>query len=202
MGTMLTEWIDEVGIPVDEKPLMRIPRPSEEMAGDPYLYRALRADEIEAGCVLVPKGQGPFAAHPRGGVDTRPGTSEERVLRRHRWRQRGCPSRGVSTTPHLYRAQFYARPGGVIVELDRRTFDRNWVREYVLKEVLAHSSEAMTAPEDDEVILVCELEGPLPREIVRRVIRLKSAASMAVANVRESGMAPYPMRRREQFLAD
>ena len=39
--------------------------------GDNYLYRALRKEEIEAGNLLIPKGQGPFAANPRWGIDTR-----------------------------------------------------------------------------------------------------------------------------------
>lgn len=180
MGAILTHWTDEVGILLDEKLTMRIPgRPREEMTGDPPLYRALRADEIEAGCVLVPKGQGPFASGPRRGVGSNARTPEEHAVRRNRWRQQGCPSRGVSTTPHLSRARFYARPRGVIVELDRGMFERLWVREYPVNEVLADCPQDIPAPEDDEVILVCELEGALPREIVRRVIRLQDPGSAA-----------------------
>jgi hypothetical protein len=152
---------------------MRIaPDLSKEFIGSPLLYRALRPDEVEAGCVLIPKAQGPFAARSRRGIHIHPGAPEENALRQRLWRQRGCPSRGVSVTPHPDRARRYAEPEGVIVELDRRVFERNWIREYPVNEVLARNPDAIAAPEDEEVILVCELEGAFPKEIVRRVIRL------------------------------
>jgi hypothetical protein len=153
---------------------MRIaPDLSNELDGSPLLYRALRPDEVEAGCMLIPRAQGPFAARSRGrSGGGAPLSPEEAVLRQHQWRQRGFPSRGVSTTPHLDRARRYAE-AGVIVELDRRLFERNWVREFSVNEVLARFPADIAAPEDDEVILVCELEGAFPSEIVKRVIRLE-----------------------------
>ena len=57
------------------------------------------------------------------------------------------------------------------VELDRRLFERNWIREYPVNEVLSGFPADIPVPEDEEVILVCELEGAFPKEIVRRVLR-------------------------------
>ncbi|HJS74310.1 MAG TPA: hypothetical protein VJ921_08495 [Vicinamibacteria bacterium] len=160
---------------------MRIaPDLSKEFAGSPLLYRALLSEEVEAGCVLIPRAQGPFAARSRGRTDgSRPLSPEEAALRQHQWRQRGFPSRGVSTTPHLDRARRYAE-AGVIVELDRRLFEPNWIREFSVNEVLARFPADIAAPEDEEVILVCELEGPFPSEIVRRVIRLDGARTLGI----------------------
>jgi hypothetical protein len=61
----------------------------------------------------------------------------------------------------------------VIVELDRRLFERNWIREYPVNEILARIPDGIAAPDDEEIILVCELEGPFPKEIVKRVIRVE-----------------------------
>lgn len=153
---------------------MRIPPDlNGEWVRSPLLYRALRKDEVEAGCIVIPKGQGPFAAaYPRANPDSRRETPEERAARRQRWRQTGCPSRGVSTTPHLERARRYAPTDGVIVELDRRLFESYWIREYPVNEVLARFPEDIAAPENEEVILVCELEGAFLKEIVTRVLQL------------------------------
>jgi hypothetical protein len=179
-------WIEEAGLVVEGEPAFRrTPESGEDLVGDPFLYRALRADEIEAGCLLIPKGQGPFAPLPRRARDTRREAVEEQAVRQRVWRQRGCPSRGVSTTPHLHRAQFYARSEGVIVEIDRRMFKRCWVREYVVNDLLATSRKEITEPEDDEVILVCDLEGALPEEIMTRAIPAsppRAAAKPAVAH--------------------
>jgi hypothetical protein len=88
-----------------------------------YLFRALRREEIEAGNVLIPKGQGPFQADPRLGIDTRLpfklGPTEEHAVRQHQWNQSGFPTSGVSTTPHISRAKYYAQKNKVIVKIDR-----------------------------------------------------------------------------------
>jgi hypothetical protein len=182
--------VEEWGLAVEGKAALRNPRGlGDALIGNPFLYRALRADEIEAGCVLIPKGQGPFAPHPRRIAHPRPRMMEEQAVRRRLWRRMGCPSRGVSTTPHLHRAQFYAQSDGIIVELDRRTFQRCWVREFVVNELLANSPKDITELADDEVILECDLEGALPEEIITRVVPVNRprAAAESVASHYASG---------------
>ncbi|HSA85791.1 MAG TPA: hypothetical protein VLE46_06395 [Nitrospira sp.] len=143
-----------------------------------FLYRALRAAEIEADCVLIPKDQGPFEANPRLGIDTRLpfalGPTEEHAVRQHQWQQNGFPTSGVSTTPHLERALFYAASGGVIVEIDRQLFSAYGVREYVVNSILGEHPVDIAVPEDDEVILVREEAGPFPKQLIVRVILLDS----------------------------
>lgn len=36
-----------------------------------FLYRALRLEEIEKGCMLIPKSQNSFKLRPRLGIDSR-----------------------------------------------------------------------------------------------------------------------------------
>ena len=141
-----------------------------------FLYRALRAAEIEAGCVLIPKNQRPFEADPRLGIDTRLpfvlGPTEEHAVRQHQWQQNGFPTSGVSTTPHLERAQFYAAADGVIVEIDRRLFSVYGLRECVVNSILGEHPVDIAVPEDDEVILVWDEAGPFPKQLIVRVILL------------------------------
>lgn len=142
----------------------------------PFLYRALRVAEIEAGYVLVPKAQGPFEAGPRLGIDTRLpfvlGQTEEHAVRQHQWKQNGFPTSGVSTTPHLERARFYAVPGGVIVEVDRRLFSMYEVREYVVNSILGEHPVDIAVPDDDEIILVRDGAEPFPKQLIVRVMVL------------------------------
>ncbi|MDK2742178.1 MAG: hypothetical protein NDI90_04630 [Nitrospira sp. BO4] len=144
-----------------------------------FLYRALRSDEIEAGCVLISKTQGSFEAGPRLGIDTRLpfalGPTEEHAVRQHQWQQNGFPTSGVSTTPHLERARFYAAARGVIVEIDRRLFSMYGVRECVVNLILGEHPVDIAVPEDDEVILVRDEAGPFPKQLIVRVIFLDSS---------------------------
>jgi hypothetical protein len=181
---------------------MRIPPDlSREFTGDAHLYRALRPEEVEAGCVLIPKGQGPFARRSRREKDAAQETVQERAVLQREWRRRGCPSRGVSTTPHLDRARRYADAGGVVVELDRTLFERNWIREYPVKELLGGFPEGIAAPDDDEVILVCELEGPFPEEIVKRILYTDGARRAALPALLASGdTEPWNAYARGQSL--
>ena len=141
-----------------------------------FLYRALRSEEIEAGNILIPKGQGPFTAHPRLGIDTRLPfvlvATEEHAVRQHQWKQRGFPTSGVSTTPHIDRARFYAQTNQVIVKIDRSLLKHCGVREYDVSGLLASFPEDISIPEDDEVILVSDEDGLFPNEVIVDVIWL------------------------------
>ena len=142
-----------------------------------FLYRALRQEEINAGNILIPKGQGPFVAEPRLGIDTRLsfvlGPTEKYAVRQHQYRQNGFPTSGVSTTPHFERAKFYAQTNRVIVKIDRTLLGQYGVREFVVHEWLSAHPQDIAVPEDDEVILVSGVEGPFPTQIIVEVVQLK-----------------------------
>jgi len=143
---------------------------------DNLLYRALRNEEVEAGIVLIPKGQGPFAVDPRLDIDTRLpfvlGPTDEHAVRQHQWQQDGFPTKGISTTPHFERACIYAESNRIIVVIDRRLFDEYGIREYHVNTVLGTFPEDIAVPEDDEVIIVYDNDGTLPREIIVDIINL------------------------------
>jgi hypothetical protein len=138
-----------------------------------YLYRALRPEEIEAGYILIPKSQEQFESEPRLEIDTRLdfelGPTEEYAVRQHQWEQAGFPTRGISTTPHLERAKFYAHLNKVIVKIDRDSLVKHGIKEYVVTEILDFG---IAVPEDDEVILVMNNDGPFSKEIIVEVIHL------------------------------
>lgn len=131
------------------------------------LYRALRQIEVERGNILIPKGVASFVAHPRLSI-TLPFTLGERVehaIREHQWDSK-YPTRGISCTTSWEVALRYAR-SKVIVRIDEAACDSNLIKRYIVKE---HLPENMIAhPQDDEVILVADCEGPLPAEIVAEV---------------------------------
>jgi hypothetical protein len=144
-----------------------------------YLYRALRPEEIARG-VLIPKSQEPFTADPRLAIDTRLpfilGPTTEHAVRQHQWQQQGFDTRGVSTTPHLRRARFYASTHRLIAVIRRDLLVGFGIEEFRVNEWLADHPEDIACTDDDEVILVCETPGPLPAEIIERMIGVEEEA--------------------------
>jgi hypothetical protein len=142
----------------------------------PFLYRALRFEEINAGYVLIPNSQEPFLAEARIGIDTRLpfqlGSTEEHAIRQHQWEQNGFPTRGISTTPHFERAKYYARINKVIVKIDRKLFGKYRIKEYIVKDWLLSPSD-IAVPEDEEIILVQEVAGVFPQELICETTLLK-----------------------------
>lgn len=140
-----------------------------------YLYRALRIEEIKAGCVLIPKSNGTFRADPRFGIDMRfPITfgSTENAVRQHQWGQKGFPTSGVSTTPHYHRAEFYAQKHRIIVRINRSLLEQYGIAEFKVYEYLKAYPKDIAAPKDDEVIIVKNDGGVFPQEIIDRVIKI------------------------------
>jgi len=138
------------------------------------LFRALRIEEINAGFIMIPKSQELFSAEIKIGVDTHfPwmfGATEEHAVRQHQWKQNGFPTRGVSTTPHIERARFYAQKNKVIVVINRKLLSKYEIKEYMVKEWL--SALDVAVPEDDEVILIMKEDGSFPKEIIAEIIHL------------------------------
>lgn len=137
------------------------------------LYRALRDAEIEAGNILIPKIQAPFRANPKlpQVLPFKLGDREEYAVRDHQWNGQ-FPTCGVSCTTEWDVALRYAATAKIIVSLDeaecnRLGIRRFRVRDYVPVELIVH-------PDDEEVILVSDSNGALPKEIVAAVFDISN----------------------------
>ena len=118
-----------------------------------FLYRALREEEIKDGGVLIPKKTKLFIAHPRLPITLpfRLGLHHEHAVREHQWDSR-YETCGISTTPHLARARFYAAKLGVIVKIDVTMLESLGIIQFRVADFVAQAEIAVS--EDDEVILV------------------------------------------------
>lgn len=131
------------------------------------LYRALRPDEIAAGNILIPKSADSFLAHPRLPI-TLPfklGERAEHAVREHQWNSKYM-TRGVSCTREWAVALRYAG-SSIIVTIDESGCERLGIKRYRVKDVLP--LQDIEHPEDEEVILVSDFDGPLPKEIISAV---------------------------------
>ena len=139
------------------------------------LYRGVNAGlHARLDGVLGPKVQRAFSASPRWDQaewdNAYWGESANNAVIEHQQHQAGLPTSGISTTPYLERAIFYAThggnyPKGYIYVIDRSLCERLKVTEFVVNQVVPYPSVV----EDDEVILVASDFGPLPRELVIEV---------------------------------
>ena len=143
-----------------------------------YLYRGLRHEEIDAGCILIPKAHRAFLAQARLPINL-PFVLGERVehaVREHQWVEKDKTSgerkplhktSGVSTTPHFQRAvQNYGRDG-VIVKIDTSLFETHGVLAHAVADFV--DERFICAPEDEEIILVCDKGYEFPKEIIVEV---------------------------------
>ncbi len=85
----------------------------------------------------------------------------------HQLHQAGLPTSGISTTPSIFRAIFYATHAGrysdgYIYSIDLAKCCEHSVSIYYVTELVSHPS----IPEDDEVILVAQDFGALPVEVI------------------------------------
>lgn len=153
-----------------------------------FLYRALRDVEIESGNRLIPKvnSNEKFTSEAMFGIDTRfPITlgGVDNKVRQHQWKQNGLSTQGISTTPHLERAEFYAQKNRVIVKIDTSLFEKYGITTYDVNDILKHKPDDIAEKEDNEIILTyCEI-GEFPKEIIVDIIQLKIKDSSAVAGL-------------------
>jgi hypothetical protein len=138
---------------------------------DQSLYRALRQAEIDAGNILIPKGQKPFVAPLRlpFRLPAQLGDTVEHAIRDHQDHGK-FPTRGISTTPFLERAVHYAQRHRVIARIDRSTLVKLGVRSFRVRDRV--DPQFISVPEDDEIILLYEEGDCLPRECIAEVIRI------------------------------
>jgi hypothetical protein len=135
-----------------------------------FLYRALRPDEIKRR-VLIPKSGGPFVASPMF-PQVFPlafGEHTEHAVRAQQWDGR-YPTSGVSTTPHLKRAEYYAQRNLHIARIAVERLAACGVQTFRVSE---HVQPSLIAkPEDDEVILVYPGAKYFPKDIVVDIFTL------------------------------
>ncbi|MBT7618652.1 MAG: hypothetical protein HN590_15355 [Calditrichaeota bacterium] len=98
------------------------------------------------------------------------GLSAANEVVKHEFRQKGNPTSGISTTPHLVRAKVYATregeyPSGHIFKIDRTKFSLYGVTEYIVSEIVPFPS----IPEDEEIIIVASDFGPIPDEVITSI---------------------------------
>ncbi len=92
------------------------------------------------------------------------------AVRQHQWKQNGFPTRGVSTTPKLERAMFYATENKVIAKIDTSKFIPLGIKVYDVNELLKERPNEIACFEDNEFILVYNKAGAFPREIINEII--------------------------------
>ncbi len=136
------------------------------------VYRGVSVSQHESqGLELRPKETSPFRKSPEFGRaewgNAFWGDCEANAVVEHQQHQAGYPTSGISTTPHLERAQFYATHGGVQPRGFVYTIDLDACRDlgvaiYVVAEIVPMPS----IPEDAEIILVARDFAALPRGIV------------------------------------
>jgi hypothetical protein len=103
------------------------------------------------------------------------GESTNNAVIEHQQHQAGIPTSGISTTPHLSRAEFYATHGGkyskgYVFVIDRALCEVLKVAEFVVNEIVPYPSVV----EDDEVILVASDFGSLPKELIVEISEINS----------------------------
>lgn len=147
-----------------------------------YLYRGVSLRSHNSGHGLKPKASGPFRyavqwdeplARWDSGVKW--DETEANAVIRHEWNQEGLPTSGISTTPHLDRATFYARgrdgcQEGVVYRIDRSKLPFHHVRELDVSEYSHWPSE----PKDEEVILIPPEGEILAAELILEVIAVRA----------------------------
>ena len=124
---------------------------------------------------LRPKETKPFLKSPEFGRaewgNAFGGENVENAVIEHQQHQAGYSTSGVSTTPILERAKFYATnggkyPRGYVYVINAGVLKHFGVTAYVVREIVPMPS----IPEDEEVILVAQDFGPLPKQIIEEFI--------------------------------
>ena len=138
-----------------------------------FLYRALRPEEITRG-VLIPKSRERFVAHPMLplALPFTLGERPEHAVRAHQWEGR-YPTSGVSTTPHIKRAEHYAQRHRFIAKIAVERLAASGIQMFRVSEHV--DSSLIFTPDDDEVILVCPHAECFPKEIIASIFELANA---------------------------
>lgn len=121
--------------------------------------------------VLMPKTNHTFSTYPKFDLAEWDNVfwddSQENAVIEHQQHQAGYPTSGISTTPHLSRAKFYAFHNNkyskaYIYVINRLLCESHGVSEFVVNNIVPKPS----CPEDDEVILVANDFQALPSSLI------------------------------------
>ena len=157
----------------DDLALMLSTKPAREKRIDyRFLYRALRPTEIKRRVLIPKKPLAPFVADlmfPQV-FPVRFGKRPEHAVRAQQWDSDRFPTSGVSTTPHLKRAEYYAQTNRTIALIAVERLAAHGTETYRVSEYVSPS--LITKPEDDEVILVRPGAKYLPKDIIVEFFKL------------------------------
>ena len=137
-----------------------------------YLYRSLRADEIENNFILIPKSNDSFLAEAKFPItfEVTFGATEAYAVEDHQFDSK-YPTRGVSTSLSKKIAlEKYGSKGGAVAVICRSTCAKLGIKEYIVKDWVPLGD--ILHPEDEEVILVSDKDGPLPKELIREIVKI------------------------------
>lgn len=144
----------------------------ESVSSNNLLYRGVSLNHYKK-CEgkLCPKEFVPFVKSPTYGHsewgNAFCGENSANAVIEQQLHQAGYATSGISTTPHIERAKFYATHGGTlnagyVYVIDRSLCQKYSVSVYEVATIVPHPS----IPEDEEVVLVAKEYGCLPKEIV------------------------------------
>ena len=142
-----------------------------------FLYRGISEKMLKSNEGLIPKDT-TFIKFVQYGSGVRYdtvtyGESVQNAVVVHQMDSFKFPTSGISATPFLERAKYYAlnkgvRNKGYVYKINRDLLKNFYIKEYRVSEHIAPAQ----MPEDDEVILVSETGGSLPKEIIVEIIEI------------------------------
>jgi hypothetical protein len=146
---------------------MTLANPAHEKRIDhEFLYRALRPVEIRRGILIPRKPDTPFVADLMfpNVFPLRFGKHVEHAARAHQLDSKRYRMPGVSTTPHLKQAKYYAQSNRIIARIAVDRLAAHSIKTYRVADYV--HPKLITKPEDDEVILVCPGKTYFPKAII------------------------------------
>jgi hypothetical protein len=147
---------------------------------DRFLYRGVSRQMYDQNIGIKPKGNsiesyvemGSSIAEMGNGISL--GCSNENAIISHQKDSNEYKTSGLSTTPHLDRAEFYAthdgKQNGIIYKIDTNKLLEFQVRMFVVDDLVIGPE----VPANDEVVLVHKDNGILPIEIITEIIEVST----------------------------
>lgn len=144
------------------------------------LYRGVNQEIFEQfDGALIPKESKPFVKSPEWDRaewgNSYWGECKANAVVEHQQHQAGYPTSGISTTPHLERAIYYATYDGkfscgYVYVIDETKCQTHKVSVYIVKDIVPMPS----VPEDNEVVLVASDFGELPRSLIIEIKKVSA----------------------------
>jgi hypothetical protein len=147
-------------------------RANQKQIDHKFLYRALRPVEIKRRVLIPKKPSTPFVYNLMFPLEfpVRFGEQPEHAVRAQQLDSEKYKTSGLSTTPHLKRAEHYAKSNRTIVRIAVEHLATHGIEIYRVADYVPAS--LIIRPEDDEVILVRPGKNYLPKAIIVEFIEL------------------------------